>query len=55
MFASPTGYVLTSSGFPLLNWGMFYTKQSLLLLVLLRLVSILHIIFGVLWHFMSLR
>ena len=24
VFASPTGYMLTSSGFPLLNWGIFY-------------------------------
>ena len=24
MFASPTGYMLTSSGFPLLDWGIFY-------------------------------
>ena len=23
VFASPTGYMLTSSGFPLLNWGIF--------------------------------
>ena len=22
--ASPTGYMFTSSGFPLLNWGIFY-------------------------------
>jgi hypothetical protein len=25
VFASPTGYMLTSSGFPLLNWGIFHT------------------------------
>ena len=24
VFASPTGYMLTSFGFPLLNWGIFY-------------------------------
>ena len=24
VFASPTGYMLTSSGFPLLNSGIFY-------------------------------
>ena len=24
VFASPTGYMLTSSGFPLWNWGIFY-------------------------------
>ena len=24
MFSSPTGYMLTSSGFPLVNWGIFY-------------------------------
>jgi hypothetical protein len=24
VFASPTGYMLTSSGFPLLHWGIFY-------------------------------
>ena len=24
VFASPTGYILISSGFPLLNWGVFY-------------------------------
>jgi hypothetical protein len=24
VFASPTGYTLTSSGFPLLNWGIFF-------------------------------
>ena len=24
VFPSPTGYMLTSSGFPLLNWGIFY-------------------------------
>ena len=24
MFSSPTGYLLTYSGFPLLNWGIFY-------------------------------
>ena len=24
MFASPTSYMLTFSGFPLLNWGIFY-------------------------------
>ena len=24
VFASPTGYMLTSSGFPTLNWGIFY-------------------------------
>ena len=24
VFASPTGYMLTYSGSPLLNWGIFY-------------------------------
>ena len=24
VFATPTGYLFTSSGFPLLNWGIFY-------------------------------
>ena len=24
VFASPTGYMLTSSGFPVLKWGIFY-------------------------------
>ena len=24
VFASPTGYMFTSSGFPLFNWGLFY-------------------------------
>ena len=24
VFASPTGYMFTSSGFPLINWGIFY-------------------------------
>ena len=24
VFATPTGYMLTTSGFPLLNWGIFY-------------------------------
>ena len=24
VFASPTGYMFTSSRFPLLNWGIFY-------------------------------
>ena len=24
VFASPTGYMLTTSGFPILNWGIFH-------------------------------
>ena len=24
VFASPTGHILTSSGFPLVEWGIFY-------------------------------
>ena len=24
VFATPTGYMLTSSGFPLFNWSIFY-------------------------------
>jgi hypothetical protein len=28
VFASPTGYMLTSSGFPLLNWGIFFYNSS---------------------------
>ena len=26
VFASPTGYMFTSSGFPILNWGIIFYK-----------------------------
>ena len=30
VFASPTGYMVTSSGFPLLNWGIFYEFHKMI-------------------------
>ena len=30
MFASPTSYILTPSGFPLLNWGIFYKFSEMI-------------------------
>jgi hypothetical protein len=30
VFASPTGYMLTSFGVPLLNWGIFYKSSKMI-------------------------
>jgi hypothetical protein len=30
MFASPTGYMVTSFGFPFLNWGILYNSSNLI-------------------------